>query len=139
MRLLAIGEVSRRSGIPASTIRYYEEIGLLPPRQLVNGKRRYDTSIFDKLNLIRLAQQIGFTNAEIQILLHQFPTDTPPSERWQALASQKMAELDERMRQILTMKALLTTTMDCRCVTLEDCAVGIAAVSSAIRPQGGSD
>ena len=118
---------AKKSGVPASTIRYYEEIELLPPAERVNGRRRYDDTILQKLNLIRLAQKAGFTIAEIQTLLHDFPEDAPPSARWQALVPQKMAELDERLQTIQMMKGILAQTLDCQCNTLTDCGEGIPA------------
>ena len=100
MQTWQIGDIARQTGVPASTIRYYEEIELLPPAQRVNGRRRYDETILQKLNIIRLAQQAGFTIAEIQALLHNFPADAPPSARWQGMAEQKLTELDERIQTI---------------------------------------
>ena len=85
-----IGDVVERAGVAASTIRYYEEIELLPPARRVNGRRRYDQAILEKLNTIRLAQRAGYTLDEIQTLLHDFPADTPPSARWQAMAQEKL-------------------------------------------------
>ncbi|MBK8135581.1 MAG: MerR family transcriptional regulator [Chloroflexi bacterium] len=122
MQLLGIGEIARRAGVATSTIRYYERIGLLPPSNRVNTKRRYDTGILQKLSVIRMAQQAGLTIAEIQTLLHDFPVDTPPSERWQALAVTKIVELDELIKQLRAMKSLLEQTLQCHCSTIEECA-----------------
>jgi MerR family redox-sensitive transcriptional activator SoxR len=125
MQTWQIGDIVGQTGVPASTIRYYEEIELLPPAQRVNGRRRYDEKILQKLNIIRLAQQAGFTIAEIQALLHNFPADAPPSARWQAMAKQKLTELDERIQTIQAMKGILEQTLNCECATLEDCGSGI--------------
>ncbi len=122
MQLMGIGEIARRAGVAASTIRYYERIGLLPPSKRVNTKRRYDTAILQKLGVIRMAQRAGLSIAEIQTLLHDFPVDTPPSERWQALAVTKIAELDDLLQQIQAMKRLLEQTLRCQCPVIEDCA-----------------
>jgi MerR family transcriptional regulator, redox-sensitive transcriptional activator SoxR len=121
MEYWAIGEVAARSGVPASTIRYYEQIGLLPAAGRVNGRRRYDEGVLRQLGVIRLAQQAGYTIAEIQMLLHDFPAGTLPSERWRVLARQKLVELDELMGNIQAMKALLEETLACECETLEEC------------------
>lgn len=121
----AIGEIATRSGVPTSTIRYYEQIELLPPARRVNGRRRYDEAILQKLSVIRLAQQAGYSIVEIQMLVHDFPADAPPSVRWQALAQQKLDELDKRMRNLQAMKSLLEQTLLCQCVTLEACVSGI--------------
>jgi MerR family transcriptional regulator, redox-sensitive transcriptional activator SoxR len=122
MQMYAIGEIARKAGVAVSTIQYYERIGLLPPSKRVNTKRRYDLSILQKLSVIRMAQHAGFTIAEIQTLLHDFPVDTPPSVRWQALAGRKIFELNEAMQRIQEMKSLLEQTLQCHCLTIEDCA-----------------
>jgi MerR family transcriptional regulator, redox-sensitive transcriptional activator SoxR len=121
MQNFGIGEIADRAGIAASAIRYYEQIGLLPSARRVSGKRRYDLSILQKLRMIRLAKQTGLTIEEIQVLLHDFPENTPPSIRWAALAQGKIAELDEKMLQIQQMKSMLEKALECECLTLEDC------------------
>lgn len=123
MQMFGIGELARKAGMATSTIRYYERIGLLPPSKRVNTKRRYDITILQKLSVIRMAQHAGFTIAEIQTLLHDFPVDTPPSERWQGLASKKIVELNELINRVQAMKSLLEQTLQCHCSTLEECAV----------------
>ena len=125
MKTWAIGEIATRSGVPASTIRYYEQIELLPEADRVNGRRRYDPSILQRLGTIRLAQQAGFTLDEIQMLLHNFPADTPPSERWQVMAAQKLDELNKRLQMIEQMKTILEETLDCECETMEACGAGV--------------
>jgi MerR family redox-sensitive transcriptional activator SoxR len=125
MQFWSIGDIARQTNVPASTIRYYEEIQLLPPAEKVNGRRRYDHAILPQLTLIRLAQQAGFTIAEIQTLLHDFPADATPSARWQVMAQQKLNELDERLKVIEAMKAILVQTLACQCETLAECGVGI--------------
>lgn len=121
MKTYTIGEIAHQMGINTSTIRYYEQIGLLLPAQRLNGKRRYDSGIISKLKIIQMAQQAGFTIAEIHTLLHEFPENTPPSIRWQALATDKIAQLEEQSRRIQIMKSLLESTLSCQCVTLESC------------------
>ena len=123
MQPWAIGEVASQSGIPASTIRYYEQIELLPPAKRVNGRRRYDDTILQMLNIVRLAQQAGFSLDEIQELVHDYPVDEPPSARWQAIKQRKLEDLDRRLQIIQEMRDLLEQTLDCQCDTLEECDV----------------
>jgi MerR family redox-sensitive transcriptional activator SoxR len=126
MNMLTIGEVARRAGIRTSALRYYESIGLLPMPSRVNGQRRYDASTIGMLAVIRLAQQAGFTVAEIQTLLHGFTPETPPAARWRPLAQAKLAELDEVIARAQQMKAILATGLNCGCLRLEDCATILA-------------
>ena len=66
MEEMAIGEVARRAGVRASALRYYESIGILPAPRRVNGRRRYDGEVLELLTVVRVAQQAGFTAAEIR-------------------------------------------------------------------------
>jgi MerR family transcriptional regulator, redox-sensitive transcriptional activator SoxR len=121
MAFFRIGEIAQKADVAASTIRYYEQMGLLPPAQRVSGKRQYDASILQKLKVIRLARQAGLSIAEVQTLVHEFPDNTPPSTRWQALATTKIPELDAQIQHLQSMKTLLESTLNCHCATLDDC------------------
>src|SRR5687768_10792086 len=104
MQSFGIGKLAQKVGIAPSAIRYYERIGLLPAAERLNGKRLYDSDSLQRVNLIRLAQRAGFTIAEIQSLLHDFPKDTPPSDRWQLLSRQKLVEIEQLMQDLNSMK-----------------------------------
>jgi MerR family redox-sensitive transcriptional activator SoxR len=123
MEELAIGEVARRAGIRPSALRFYERIGLMPAPRRVSGRRRYDEDTVQILKVVQLAQQAGFTVAEIQTLLHGFAPDTPPAARWQPLAQQKIAELDALIVRAQQMKRILENGLNCGCLRMEDCAV----------------
>lgn len=121
MEAFSIGEVAQKVGIRASAIRYYERVGLLPPAQRMSGQRRYNADILPKLGVIQMAQHAGFTVAEIQALLHDFPESAPPSLRWQTLASKKLTEIDLLIERAHAMKALLEQSLQCRCAKLDEC------------------
>src|ERR1051326_5291108 len=91
---LAIGEIARAAGVPASTIRYYERQGLLPSPAREGGKRRYDAGVLRLLRVIEIAKQAGFSLREIRRLLHGFDRRARPSERWRALAEDKLRDVD---------------------------------------------
>jgi MerR family transcriptional regulator, redox-sensitive transcriptional activator SoxR len=123
MREMAIGEIARRAGIQTSAIRYYESVGLLPPpRRTANGRRRYDASVLPRLALIQQARQAGFHIADLQVLLTGFPADTPPSARWQRMATEKIEEMDALIARSQAVKAWLTDAMKCQCERIDDCA-----------------
>jgi MerR family redox-sensitive transcriptional activator SoxR len=87
----------------------------------VNGRRRYDESILQRLAILQLAQKAGFTIAEIQTLFHGFAPDTPPAARWRALALEKMSELDAQIARAQQMKRFLEGGLRCNCLRLEEC------------------
>jgi MerR family redox-sensitive transcriptional activator SoxR len=120
---LAIGEVAQRAGIRPSALRYYESIGLLPAPKRVGGQRCYTEGTIQMFKVVQIAQEAGFTVAEIQTLLHGFAPDTPPAARWQPLARQKLQELDALIARTQMMKKILETGLNCGCLRLEDCAV----------------
>jgi MerR family redox-sensitive transcriptional activator SoxR len=124
---MSIGEVAQKSGVRPSTVRYYESIGLLPRPERENGRRRYDGEVFrkvlDRLAVVRVAQEAGFTISEIRMLLDGFSEDTPPSERWRVLAREKLPEVEALVERALGMKNLLERGLRCECLRLEDCAL----------------
>src|SRR3954468_5858979 len=92
---MIIGELSSQAGVPASTIRYWERIKILPKPQRVSGKRRYSPDALNHLAVLRLAQSCGFTLDEMRQLFYGFRSGVTASERWQVLASKKKHVLDE--------------------------------------------
>ena len=95
---MSIGQVARQAGVRPSALRYYEDIGLLPRPERESGRRRYEgkvlREVLDRLAVVRVAQQAGFTITEIGVLLDGFAEDTPPSERWRVLAREKLPEIE---------------------------------------------
>ena len=118
---LSISDVAKQIGLRASAIRYYEQIGILPPAHRVSGQRRYDVTVLHRLTVIQRARQTGFTLGEIKELFFGFRAGTPPSVRWQKLRKRKILELDAMLEHIQTMRALVQQQGKCRCTALEEC------------------
>jgi MerR family redox-sensitive transcriptional activator SoxR len=122
---MSIGEVARRAGVNPSALRYYEGIGMLPLPERANGRRRYDgevlREVLDRMAVVRVAQQAGFTISEIGTLLDGFSEDTPPSERWRVLAREKLPEVEAQIGRARGMKRLLERGLECECLRIEDC------------------
>ena len=117
----SIGQIAQASGVATSTLRYYESMGLLLKVERLSGQRRYDWSTIRNIGFIKLAQDAGFSIQEIRVLLHGFPTETPPSKRWQELAEHKLVELDMQLERILEMKHTLKAGLKCGCLTIDEC------------------
>jgi DNA-binding transcriptional MerR regulator len=92
--LLTIGELARRAGVTTSTLRYYEELGLLPQPARISGQRRYPESAARLVGAILLYRDAGFTLAEQKALA---ASDQSPSGEWSRLARRKLAELDQQI------------------------------------------
>ncbi len=121
MAELSIGQLAEMANVNASTLRYYESIGLLPTPNRKNGQRRYDERLLDRINFIKVAQQTGFSILEIVVLLEGFETDNSLSQRWEQMAQQKRSELEERKRQINSMLQILDNGLSCKCITWSEC------------------
>ncbi len=122
MENMSTGDVARRAGIRPSAIRYYESVGLLAEPDRVNGRRRYGPDVLTQLTVIRMAQEAGFTVAEMRALFHGFPETTTASLRWRAFAERKLGEMDAIIARAQRMRGLLEESMRCSCLTLDDCA-----------------
>jgi MerR family transcriptional regulator, redox-sensitive transcriptional activator SoxR len=124
---MSIGQVSSSAGVRPSALRYYESVGMLPSPERTNGRRRYDgellREVLDRLAVVRIAQQAGFTISEIRTLLDGFSQDTPPSERWRILAQDKLPEVEALVERALSMKDLLERGLRCECLRLEECSL----------------
>jgi MerR family transcriptional regulator, redox-sensitive transcriptional activator SoxR len=118
---LSISEVAKQIGLRPSAIRYYEQIGILPPAHRVSGQSRYDVTVLHRLTVIRRARQTGFTLGEIKKLFFGFRAGTPPSVRWEKLRKRKILELDAMLEHIQSMRALVKQKGKCRCTALEKC------------------
>lgn len=127
--MLTIGEVAKRAGVNTSAVRYYEEIGILPRPERVNGRRSYGPEAVERLAVVQFAQGAGLSLDEIRVLFHGFGSDVPPPARWQEIAIRKLRELDDQAAGIERMRRVLHATLACGCVTLEDCAREVGGVT----------
>ena len=127
---LTIGQVARLAGLATSAIRFYEEAGLLPPPPRVNGRRRYDASVVQRLAVIQYGQQAGFKLDEIRALFFGFAAGTHPNVRWEELARRKLDELQAQRARIEMMEGLLREGLGCGCLTIEQCTVWLSGYSA---------
>jgi MerR family redox-sensitive transcriptional activator SoxR len=121
MTQMTISEVAQQAGVRPSTLRYYESIGLLPAPARVSGRRRYDAAVLQRLEIIRTAQQAGFTLAEMQVLLDDVLTSASPSDHWHDLIERKVQEMNALLLNVQSMKSLLEDIMRCNDNELADC------------------
>ncbi len=119
---LTIGEVAREACIAATTLRYYEHIGLVPPPARRGGQRRYDASVLARLEVIRLCKSAGFSLDEIHLL---FADDAPGRPASRALAEAKLAEIDARIASLGRAREVIEWGMRCTCPSIDACTCGI--------------
>jgi MerR family redox-sensitive transcriptional activator SoxR len=129
---MSIGEVAKQAGVRASSIRYYESIGVLPEPERASGQRRYGPDAIDRLRAIGVAQQAGFSLDEIGELLAD-SGNGEVSERLRALAQRKLPDVEELIVRAQAMKSWLETASGCNCSTLDVCALFDQAASPSDR------
>ena len=119
---LTIGEVSRRSGVAASALRFYEDRGLIASDRAGSGHRRYPRSVLRRIAFIVFAQRVGLTLDEIGEELGKLPGDRVPTRRdWSRLSSAWGGRIDDRIAELERLKAGLTECIGCGCLSLERC------------------
>jgi DNA-binding transcriptional MerR regulator len=103
-----IGELSKQSGVSSKTIRYYEDIGLLPqPTRESNGYRKYSQTDVQRLKLVAGARRLDISIAEIQEILDMRDRQEAPCIRLLELIAQKREEIQQRIKQLKQMDAEL--------------------------------
>lgn len=128
---MTISKLAVESGLPASTIRYWEKIGVLPKPTRISGQRRYSADAVQRLAVLRLARACGFRLDEMRHLLNGFTPAVKPPRRWRELAIRKQQELDEQIAQLVAMRRVVDRVLHCRCVDLTECGRIAASVMEA--------
>ncbi|SCF45784.1 MerR family transcriptional regulator [Micromonospora mirobrigensis] len=105
--MLTIGQLAQRSGIPATTLRYYDSIGLLEPRRLPNGHRRFPEETLERLRLVRLCRRLGLRLDEIAAVL------TGDGRQRREVAARRLREVDQRMHELAGVRAVLAHLAEC--------------------------
>jgi MerR family redox-sensitive transcriptional activator SoxR len=122
--LLSISEASRRSGVAASALRFYEEKGMIESRRARSGHRRYPRSVLRRIAFIVFAQRVGLSLDEIAAELLKLPDrGTPRQADWSKLAVTWMYRVDARIAELQRIRDGLTECIGCGCLSLERCAL----------------
>ncbi|MGI8945086.1 MAG: redox-sensitive transcriptional activator SoxR [Thermoleophilaceae bacterium] len=119
---LTIGQVSERSGVASSALRYYEERGLISSQRAGSGHRRFPRPVLRRIAFIVFAQRVGLTLQEIGEELEKLPPHKAPVRKdWERLSRTWSARIDERIAELERLKAGLTGCIGCGCLSLERC------------------
>ena len=136
--LLPISEVSRRSGVAASALRFYEEKGLIRSQRAGSGQRRqYPRDVLRRVAFIVFAQRIGLTLEEIASELAKLPPDRAPTKQdWSRLSKNWTLRIDQRIAELKRLKAGLTQCIGCGCLSLQRCRLSNPADRAGYRGPG---
>lgn len=120
--LMTITEVSKRSGVASSALRYYEERDLIASERAGSGHRRFRRPVLRRIAFIVYAQRVGLTLEEIKEELAKLPVDHAPTRRdWSRLSSKWTSRIDERIEELERLKSSLTECIGCGCLSLDRC------------------
>jgi MerR family transcriptional regulator, redox-sensitive transcriptional activator SoxR len=116
--VFTIGEISRRSGVASSALRFYEERGLISSVREGSGHRRYPRSVLRRIAFIVFAQRVGLIAAE----LAKLPLDRIPARQdWARLSGAWTKRIDQRIAELQRLRAGLTQCIGCGCLSIDKC------------------
>ena len=123
-RELTIGELSERSGVSQSALRFYERERLISARRTDGNQRRYPAVTLRRVALIQAGKAAGIPLERIRAALDELPDGKTPTKRdWERLSSSWRRELDERISTLEAIRGRLTTCIGCGCLSLRTCAL----------------
>jgi MerR family transcriptional regulator, redox-sensitive transcriptional activator SoxR len=133
--LLTISEVSRRSGVASSALRFYEDRGLIRSERAGSGHRRYPRAVLRRIAFVVFAQKIGLTLDEVGAELAKLPANrTPNRADWARISSGWTRRVDERIAELQRLRDSLTSCIGCGCLSLTQCQLSNPA--DRVRSQG---
>jgi MerR family redox-sensitive transcriptional activator SoxR len=119
---LTIGEISERTGVAPSALRYYERQGLIHAARSDGGQRRYHREIIRRVSFIRVAQQVGLSLDDISEALASLPGRRTPSQQdWHRLSTAWRPRIDERIAMLERLRDRLDGCIGCGCLSLRTC------------------
>ena len=134
---MSIGEIAARTGLAVSAIRYYEDEGLVAPWRNSAGRRRFQRADIRRLSFIMVAQQFGFTLAQIKAELDCLPRHRAPTKRdWARISTEFRDGLNDRIARLEKLRDTLDGCIGCGCLSLDACALYNPRDAAAKRGQG---
>ena len=135
--LLTIGELSARSGVAPSALRFYEQLGLIGATRTGGNQRRYTRATLRRVAFLRAARSVGMTLEQVHAALGTLPLNrTPRAADWQRLSSSWRLRLDERIGELEHLRDKLTSCIGCGCLSLQTCRLFNADDAVAARGSG---
>ena len=122
--LLSIGEMSARTGVAASALRYYEDLGLIGSARTSGNQRRFARHMLRRVSLISVARNLGISLEDVREAFSSVPLDrTPTNADWQRASRAWKRTLEERRRRLERLEHELTGCIGCGCLSMKACPV----------------
>jgi MerR family redox-sensitive transcriptional activator SoxR len=119
---LSVGEVAARSGLPVSTIHFYEAQGLIRSRRSSGNQRRFPRATLRLVAIVKVAQRTGIALAAIREALSGLPADRAPTAAdWNHLSEGWKTDLDARITRLTRLRDQLASCIGCGCLSINDC------------------
>ena len=120
--LLTIGEVSARSGLAPSALRYYESLGLITSTRTSGDRRRFKRGVLRRVAVIRAAQQVGLSLDQVLTAFSGIPVDLAPSKQdWTRMSAAWQPLLDRRITELEQVRDNLENCVGCGCLSMTQC------------------
>ncbi|MEM6384175.1 MAG: redox-sensitive transcriptional activator SoxR [Pseudomonadota bacterium] len=124
VRALSVGQVAARSGLPVSTLHFYEEKGLISSERNAANHRIYQREVLRRIAIIKVAQTAGISLADIKQSLSVLPAEKSPSiEEWGELSAAWRDDLTRRIDQLTSLRDKMTDCIGCGCLSISKCAL----------------
>ena len=121
---LSIGELSARSGVATSALRFYEAEGLIHARRTSGNQRRYERAILRRVALIQAGRAAGISLERIGAALDTLPSRRTPTRRdWERLSLGWRDEIDRQIETLQALRGRLTSCIGCGCLSIDACAL----------------
>lgn len=121
---ITITEVAARSGVATSALRYYESLGLITAERTPGNQRRYRRSVLRRVAVIKVAQNMGVSLAQIHKALAKLPDRRDPTPGdWERMSRAWDTELNDRIATLTRLRDQLSSCIGCGCLSLERCAL----------------
>ncbi len=134
---LTIGELSERSGVAASALRFYEAEGLIAARRTSGNQRRYPRAALRRVAFIHAGRVAGISLARIGEALAELPRERTPSKRdWERVSRAWKHDVDERIDELTRLRDELTSCIGCGCLSLRSCRLFNPGDAAAARGPG---
>lgn len=119
---ITIGQLSARTGVAVSAIRFYEERGLLQSLRTSGNQRRFMRSDIRRVSFILIAQKLGLALSEIEAQLATLPKERTPSfADWQRISRSMRVQIDEKINLLTRTRNQLDQCIGCGCLSLDKC------------------
>ncbi len=119
---LSVGQVAKRCNVQVSALHFYESKGLIHSHRNAGNQRRYSADVIRRVSLIKAAQKMGISLAEVEQALFTLPKHRAPTQlEWESMSRQWQQQLDQRILYLQRLRNYLSGCIGCGCLSMKSC------------------